>query len=260
MIRLSVISIRAGGYPDGLRAHPLLAETAAKMLRAEHGKRIIDSFTTRAGGRIICIVTSDDKTGSLGDEITAACRKTADEIGLNAGAGYEQVDLLIEERDDEEVLVFLTAGAPPHALTPVLCRTCADHFIMPGLRRDPVTAAGFHLRTETGETFALPAESCALLQAVDEGALITAVVRSDGTPAASAGSGPDPVMILRTGKGFPPTVETLGVAAGEGLLPVSLCDMTPVCKKIACLGFSMAKGMLIGPADLYDDPAFMCQR
>jgi len=39
-------------------------------------------------------------------------------------------------------------------------------------------------------------------------------------------------------------------------MAVSLCDMSPICPKTACLGFSIHDGMLIGPADLYDDPVF----
>jgi fructose 1,6-bisphosphate aldolase/phosphatase len=40
-------------------------------------------------------------------------------------------------------------------------------------------------------------------------------------------------------------------------MPVSLCDAVPVCTKAVCLGFDIHGGMLIGPADLFDDPAFL---
>jgi fructose 1,6-bisphosphate aldolase/phosphatase len=258
MITLIVLTADFGGYPAGLRAHPLVVEKAAKMLRAEHGKRVVDSFTTRAGGRLACVLTSagEGVDASLLDDLCAACRGVAEEIGLSGSGGVETVNLTFEERPGEAVLVFLSSGAAPNVWSIPLCRICADPFTSPALVRDPLMPGGFSFVCDDGSVFATPAEICGLLRHLEGGSVPVRVERQDGLPAAAAGGGPDPALILRAGDGFPVVGEALAAAAGNGLMPVSLCDMNPVRPKTACLGFGIHEGLLIGPADLYDDPVF----
>jgi len=258
MITLTVLTADFGGYPAGLRAHPLVVEKAAKLLRAEHGTRIIDSFVTRAGGRLACVITSAGGVGAAPvlDDVCAACGGVAEEIGLSGSGGAETVSLTFEERIGEAVLVFLSAGAAPNVWGVPLCRIFADPFTAPALVRDPVMRRGFRYFCDDGSVFATPAEICGLLHHLEGGRVPVRVERQDCLPAAAAGGGPDPALILRAGEGFPVVGEALAAAAGNSLMPVSLCNMNPVCPKAACLGFSIHGGMLIGPADLYDDPAF----
>lgn len=258
MITLTVLTADLGGFPAGLRAHPLVVEKAAKLLRAEHGRRIIDSFTTRAGGRVACVFTSGEEgpDASLLEDLSAACRGVSCEIGLSGRGGAETVSLTFDERTDEAVLVFLSAGAAPNAWSLPLCRIFADPFASPSLFRDPRMGGGFSFICDDGVVFSTPAEIAGLLGHIDAGHLIRRVERQDRLPAAAVGRGPDPALVLRAGEGLPVVGEALSVAAGDALMPVSLCDMTPVRPKTACLGFGIHEGVLIGPADLYDDPAF----
>jgi len=258
MITLTVLTADFGGFPAGLRAHPLLVEKAAKLLRAEHGKRIIDSFTTRAGGRLASVFTSAGEDGAVCvvEDLCAACRIVSGEIGLSGSGDAEAVSLTFEERPGEAVLVFLSAGAAPNVWGMPLCRIFADPFTSPALVREPLMCGGFSFTCDDGSVFATPVEICGLLSHLEGGRLPVRVERQDRLPAAAAGRGPDPALILRAGKGLPVVGEAIAAAAGNGLMAVSLCDMTPVRPKTACLGFSIHDGMLIGPADLYDDPVF----
>ncbi|MDK2974891.1 MAG: fructose 1,6-bisphosphate aldolase/phosphatase [Methanofollis sp.] len=258
MITLTVLTADFGGYPAGLRAHPLVVEKAAKLLRAGHGTRIIDSFTTRAGGRLACVITSADRAGAAAvcDDLCAACGRVAAEIGLSGSGGVETIGFTFEERAGEAVLVFLSAGAAPNVWSIPICRIFADPFTAPALVRDPEMRRGFGFSCDDGAIFATPAETCSLLSHLDGGHMPVRVERQDRLPAAAAGVGSDPALVLRVGDGFPVVREALAVAAGNGLIPVSLCNMNPICPKAACLGFGIHDGMLIGPADLYDDPIF----
>jgi fructose 1,6-bisphosphate aldolase/phosphatase len=83
----------------------------------------------------------------------------------------------------------------------------------------------------------------------------------------------DPVMIVRSQSGFPAVGEILDpfcipvLVAGwmrgshhGPLMPVGLCDAN--CTRfdgpprVICFGFQICNGKLIGPADMFDDPAF----
>ena len=83
----------------------------------------------------------------------------------------------------------------------------------------------------------------------------------------------DPVMIVRAQSGFPAVGEVIepfctpvlvaGWMRGSHhgpFMPVGLCDAN--CTRfdgpprVVCLGFQLCNGELIGPADMFDDPAF----
>ncbi len=83
----------------------------------------------------------------------------------------------------------------------------------------------------------------------------------------------DPVLIVRAQSGFPAVGEVLEAfsypALVEGwmrgshngpLMPVSFKNATPTRfdgpPRVIAAGFQLANGMLVGPADLFDDPAF----
>src|SRR5512136_3347705 len=83
----------------------------------------------------------------------------------------------------------------------------------------------------------------------------------------------DPVCIVRSQGNFPAVGELLEPFASpilvEGwmrgshmgpLMPVAVCDSTPSRfdgpPRVICLGFQLANGKLVGPRDLFDDPAF----
>jgi fructose 1,6-bisphosphate aldolase/phosphatase len=83
----------------------------------------------------------------------------------------------------------------------------------------------------------------------------------------------DPVMIVRAQSGFPAVGEVIDpfctpvLVAGwmrgshhGPLMPVGLCDAN--CTRfdgpprVICFGFQICNGSLVGPADMFDDPAF----
>lgn len=260
MNAVTVLTADLGGYPAGMRAHPLVVERAAKAFRAAHGGMIADSFVTRAGGKIACVVTHQDgaEVNTFFDDVLSACRETARETGLIGSDDIETVTLPLGEQTGAEVLVFLTAGAGAGAWDRVLARLYADPFISPGLVADPLMRPGFEFVCDDGVTFHTPADTYALLAHLHAAERVREVRRKDGDLVAAAGAGADPVLIVRAGPGLPDVVTTLGVAATarSRLMPVSLCDLGPTRPKTACLGFSVRDLMLIGPADLYDDPAY----
>ncbi|QSZ66094.1 fructose 1,6-bisphosphatase [Methanofollis aquaemaris] len=259
MNAVTVLTADLGGYPAGMRAHPLVVETAAKMFRAEHGGVIADSFVTRAGGRLACAVTHQDGAAVevLCDRVLSACAKTAGETGLIGPGDAETVTLPVDE-EGAELLVFLTAGAKAGAWDRPLAGLYADPFTSPGLVGDPLMHPGFEFVCDDGAAFGTPEETYDLLGHLKAGGRVRKVRRKDGLSAAAAGAGADPALILRAGPGLPDVVTALGVAAspGSGLMPVGLCDLGPTRPKTACLGFSVRDLMLVGPADLYDDPTY----
>ncbi|MBP2145635.1 fructose 1,6-bisphosphate aldolase/phosphatase [Methanofollis sp. W23] len=258
MNAVTVFTVDLGGYPAGMRAHPLVVERAAKAFRGEHGGVIADSFVTRAGGRTACVVTHQEgaEVAALCDDVLSACAETAKETGVFGEGEVQTVTLPLGEESAAEVLVFLTSGAEAGAWDQIFARLYADPFTSSGLVGDPLMRRGFEFVCDGGAVFCTPDETYALLAHLDAGGRVQEVRRRDGVLAAVAGQGADPALLLRVGSGLPDVVTALGVASASGLMPVSLCDMNPTCPKTACLGFSVRNQMLVGPADLYDDPAY----
>ncbi len=195
------------------------------------------------------------------------------------------------ERESDPVLVFLADKARPGAWNIFLYRIFADPFNTPGLVSDPAMQPGFDfdvhdMATMSRHTFRCPEESYRLLACIREPSryVIRRVLRRDGEVAActSARSRQKagktayeaaPVMLIRAGNGFPAVGEALEPfctpALVEGwlrdslagpLVPVGLCDANCTRSdgppRATCLGFQVNNGELIGPADMFNDPAF----
>ncbi len=201
-------------------------------------------------------------------------------------------ELEFEERESEPVLIFMAAGARESAWNFHLYKMFADPFTTPGLVSEPSMRDGFvfevHDLTACRRAFfRTPEESFRLLRYI--GAPSRYVVRhvfsKQGVIAASASTmrrdaveerpvrADRPVMIVRTESGFPVVGECLApfatpslVAGGlrgayhAPLVPVAVCDAARTVAdgppRITCLGFQICSGRLIGPADMFDDPAF----
>lgn len=256
MTPVTVVTVDLGGFPAGLKAHPLVVEKAAKMLRKEHGGLIIDSFVTRCGGRLACVFTHQDDQGvaDLIDGVMEECRTLAEGFGLSGQGEVGRADLPVAAGDG--VLVFLSSGAEAGAWSPVLARIFADPYTTPALVDDPLLGRGFTFTCSDGEVFSTPSGVYDLLGHIRGGA---SVIRVDGPEktVATVGTGADPVLLLAAGRGCPPVAGVLAAVAASDFMPVSLCDAVPVCTKAVCLGFGVHEGLLIGPADLFDDPLFL---
>lgn len=258
MITVTVATADLGGFPAGLKAHPLVIERAAQVLRKEHGGLIVDSFVTRCGGRVACVFTHRDDQGiaDLLARVMAECRTLAGSLGLAGSGEARRVDLPVES--GEGVLVFLSSGAGEGAWSEVLARIFADPYTTPDLVDDPLLRRGFSFTCTDGGFYPTPSGVYDLLKHIDDGA---SVVKVEGpeTTVAAAGTGADPVLLVGTGSRCPPVPGVLAAVADSDVMPVGLCDAVPVCAKAVCLGFTVHDGMLIGPADLFDDPAFARQ-
>jgi fructose 1,6-bisphosphate aldolase/phosphatase len=255
MITVTVVTADLGGFPAGMKAHPLVIERAAQVLKKEHGGLVVDSFVTRCGGRLACIFTHQDDRG-IADLIARTmeeCRTLASGLGLTGSGKAGRADLPIETGDG--VLVFLSSGAGFGAWSQVLARIFADPYTTPALVDDSLLRRGFAFTCSDGGVYPTPSGFYALLEHIRSSASVVKVEGQEKTVAA-VGPGVDPALLLGTGQGCPPVAGVLAAVAASGLMPVSLCDAVPVSAKAVCLGFGVHDGMLIGPADLFDDPAF----
>jgi len=207
------------------------------------------------------------------------------------GPGVAEMDF--EERPSEPVLVFFADKTSPSAWNLPLYEMFADPMNTAGLVIDPKMHDGFTfevLDVYTGKAVKLntPAETYDLLALI--GSVGKYVVKNvyrnyDGEIAATASTQrlslmagqyvgkDDPVMIVRAQSGFPAVGEVLEPFARpwivEGwmrgshngpLMPVSFEDARPSRfdgpPRVIAGGYQVSEGKLIGPTDLFRDPAF----
>lgn len=207
------------------------------------------------------------------------------------GPGYAEIEF--EERKSEPVLIFLADKTEPGAWNLPLYKMFADPFNTAGLVIDPSMHDGFmfevhDLIEHKKVTFKTPEELYDMLVfigAPGRFAIKFVYRRSDGEPAAATSTQrlnllagryvgkDDPVLIVRAQSGFPAVGEVLepftfphtvaGFMRGSHhgpLMPVPMKNATPSRfdgpPRVVCLGFQIADGKLVGPRDMFDDPAF----
>ena len=208
------------------------------------------------------------------------------------GLGLGVAEMEFEERESDPVLVFMADKTAPGAWNFFLYKIFADPFNTPGLVIDPAMHRGFvfevHDRVKKRRIMFSCPEECHILLAfigVSSRYTIKHVYRRDGEIAASTstrhlntGTGgyagtDDPVMIVRAERGFPAVGEVIepfcipvlvaGWMRGSHhgpFMPVGLCEAN--CTRfdgpprVICFGFQISDGKLVGPADMFDDPAF----
>jgi fructose 1,6-bisphosphate aldolase/phosphatase len=209
------------------------------------------------------------------------------------GMGPGVAEMEIEERPSEPFIVFAADKTEPGAWNLPLYKIFADAFNTAGLVIDPALHEGFTFRVMDvveGKAVDLkcPAEAYDLLGLIGTTGryVIDRVYRtSDGLLAAVASTSrlsliagryvgkDDPVMMVRAQHGLPAVGEILApfatphLVAGwmrgshyGPLMPVGLkdakCTFFDGPPRVVALGFQLSEGRLIGPADLFDDPAF----
>ncbi|QJA05711.1 fructose 1,6-bisphosphatase [Thermosulfurimonas marina] len=209
------------------------------------------------------------------------------------GMGPGVAEMEFEERKSEPVIVFFADKTAPSAWNLPLYEMFADPMNTAGLVIDPSMHDGFTFEVMdvySGKAIRLktPAELYDLLVFI--GATSRYVVRavyrnSDGEIAATASTQKlslmagryvgkdDPVLIVRAQSGFPAVGEILepfgrpwlvegwmrGSHTGP-LMPVSFAQAKPTRfdgpPRVIAAGYQICEGRLIGPNDLFDDPAF----
>ncbi len=208
------------------------------------------------------------------------------------GMGPGVAEMEIEERKSEPMIVFAADKTAPSAWNFPLFKIFADPFNTAGLVIDPNMHLGFKFEVmDTIENkvvvLSTPEEMYDLLALIGsyERYVIRRVWRKDGLIAASASvtrlsliagkyvGKDDPVLIVRAQHGLPAVGEILeafsfphlveGWMRGSHngpLMPVSLknakCTRFDGPPRVVGLGFQLHEGILEGPNDFFDDPAF----
>ena len=209
------------------------------------------------------------------------------------GMGPGVAEMEFEERPSEPVVVFMADKTEPGAWNYPLYKMFADPFNTPGLVIDPNMGKGFRfevydVKEHKRITFDAPEEIYDLLAFI--GATGRYVIkrvfrRMDGEIAAVSSTErlsllagryvgkDDPVLVVRAQHGFPAVGEitepfafphlVAGWMRGSHhgpLMPVPLkyaqCTRFDGPPRVIALGFQIHDGVLEGPADLFDDPAF----
>jgi fructose 1,6-bisphosphate aldolase/phosphatase len=211
------------------------------------------------------------------------------------GPGYAELEYV--ERPSEPILCFFADKTEPGAWNLPLYRMFADPFTTAGLTIDPKLHDGFlfevyDLYDEKRIVFDCPAEIYDLLlfigapsryvihsirsKALDIVAAATSTQRLSLIAGRYVGKD-DPVMIVRTQSGLPAVGEALepfafaytvaGCMRGSHhapLMPVSMAQAHPTRfdgpPRVACLGYQLKDGHLVGPRDMFDDPSFDAAR
>ncbi|MEJ2182924.1 MAG: fructose-1,6-bisphosphate aldolase/phosphatase [Nitrospirota bacterium] len=209
------------------------------------------------------------------------------------GMGPGVAEMEIEERKSEPVIVFMGDKCSPGAWNLPLFRMFADPFNSPGLVIDPAMHEGFRfevLDVKEQKTIELtcPEDMYDLLMFIGAPGrfmLKNVYRKSDGMVAVAASTQKlslvagryvgkdDPVVVVRCQSGLPAVGEVLeafsfshmveGWMRGSHhgpLMPVSFemahpsrFDGPP---RVIAAGFQLSGGKLVGPRDMFDDPAF----
>ncbi|WP_208028813.1 fructose-1,6-bisphosphate aldolase/phosphatase [Rhabdothermincola sediminis] len=207
------------------------------------------------------------------------------------GPGYAELEF--EERPSEPVICFFADKTEPGAWNLPLFKMFADPFNSAGLVIDAKMHEGFlfevyDLYEDKRLTFDCPAEMYDLLMFIGAPAryVVHRVISKSLRETAAATSTQrlsliagkyvgkdDPVMIVRCQSGLPAVGEVLepfafayGVAGcmrgshHAPLMPVAASDAHPSRfdgpPRVVALGYQVHGGRLVGPRDLFDDPAF----
>jgi len=209
------------------------------------------------------------------------------------GQGPGVAEMEFVERKSEPVLVFMADKTSAGAWNLPLYKMFADPFTTAGLVIAPTMHRGFRfdvhdIREHKKISFDCPEESYDMLMFVGSPGRFTikqVCSRADGTIAAVTSTErlsliagkyvgkDDPVMVVRAQQNFPAVGEVMepfrypwiieGWMRGSHygpLMPVSVKQATPTRfdgpPRVACLGFQVADGRLIGPRDMFDDPSY----
>lgn len=209
------------------------------------------------------------------------------------GMGPGVAEMTFEERPSEPIIVFMADKTEPGAWNYNLYKTFADPFNTAGLVIDPKVHKGFlfEVHDVIGHkkvVFKCPEEIYDLLAYIGAPGryCIKSVTRRMDNEIASVSSTQrlsliagkyvgkdDPVCIMRSQSGFPALGECLESFAFPHIvggwmrgshhgpfMPVSFEDANPTRfdgpPRVIAAGFQLAEGKLIGPKDLFNDPAY----
>lgn len=207
------------------------------------------------------------------------------------GAGPGVAEIEFEERKSDPAVIFMADKTEPGAWNLPLYEIFADPFNTAGLVISPKMSQGYEFEVhdvKEGRKVRLkaPEEIYDLLALIGTvGRYCIKRVRQDGVKVSASSTSrlsliageyvgkDDPVCIVRAQHGFPAVGEVLepfskphlvgGWMRGSHnapLMPVSFANAHPTRfdgpPRVIAAGFQLTDGKLIGPQDLFDDPAF----
>ncbi len=210
------------------------------------------------------------------------------------GMGPGVAEMEFEERKSEPIIVFAADKTEPGAFNLPMFKIFADPFNTAGLIIDPTMHQGFKFHVMDvyeGKLIELnsPEEMYDILALIGQpGRYVIKYVYSKNPEIGIAAAisterlnliagkyigKDDPVAIVRAQHGLPALGEVLepftfphmvsGAMRGSHHMPImpvplkySQCTRFDGPPRLVALGFQLANGKLIGPADLFDDPAF----
>jgi fructose 1,6-bisphosphate aldolase/phosphatase len=209
------------------------------------------------------------------------------------GLGPGIAEMEFEERTSEPVVILMADKTEPGAWNLPLYKIFADPFNTPGLVIDPKMHCGFNFEVrdlieDKKIIFSAPEEIYDMLvfigapgrycikrvfhKETGDIAAVSSTQRLNLIAGRYIGKD-DPVCIIRCQSGFPAVGEVLepfahphlvsgwmrGSHCGP-LMPVSVKDAHPTRfdgpPRVIALGFQLSEGKLVGPEDLFADPAF----
>lgn len=209
------------------------------------------------------------------------------------GLGPGIAEMEVEERKSETVLVFMADKTEPGAYNFPLYKMFADPFNTIGLVIDPNMHMGFNFEVRDlienkKIVFSAPEDIYDMLvfigapgrfsikrifhRGTGEIAAVSSTQRLNLMAGRYIGKD-DPVCIVRCQSGYPAVGEALEAFAFPHLvagwmrgshhgplMPVAQRESRPTRfdgpPRVICLGFQLAEGRLVGPQDMFDDPAF----
>ncbi len=291
----------------------LMEKASDHLQKERKAGTLVDYHVTHCGDDLELIMThkkgvDSEQIHKLSWDTFVECTEVAKELKLygagqdllsdafsgtvkGMGPGYAEME--IEERGSEPVIVFMGDKTSPGAWNLPLFRIFADPFSTAGLVIDPSMHEGFEFEVMDVKEHKVISLSCpdeiydllAFIGTYERFIIRSVYRRSDGEIAAVSSTQKlslmagkyvgkdDPVLIVRSQKGFPAVGEVLEpfsfphLAAGwmrgshQGpIMPVSFGDANPTRfdgpPRVIAAGFQLAQGRLIGPRDLFNDPSF----
>jgi D-fructose 1,6-bisphosphatase (EC 3.1.3.11) len=209
------------------------------------------------------------------------------------GMGPGVAEMEFKERPSDPVVIFACDKTEPGAFNLPIFKMFADPFTTAGLVIDPSLHNGFNFEVFDVMEHKKVIMSCpdemydlvALLGTISRYVIKRIWRRDDNEIAASVSTErlnlmagkyvgkDDPVAIVRSQSGFPAAGEVVepfafphlvgGWMRGSHngpLMPVAQRNAYPVRfdgpPRVMAMGFQIADGMLVGPADMFDDPAY----
>jgi fructose 1,6-bisphosphate aldolase/phosphatase len=289
-ITLSVIKADIGGYVGHSSSHPLVLEKAEECIApARASGLLIDYHITRCGDDLELIMThqegeEDERIHKLSWDTFIECTQVAKDLKLHGagqdllsdafsgnvkGMGPGVAEMEFDERAAETIIIFMADKTSAGGWNLPLYKMFADPFNTIGLVIASNMHSGFSFEVHDVKeskkiTFDAPEEIYDML--VFMGApsryAVKAVYHRETKEIASVSSTQRLALIAGryVGKDDPVCIVRMRGSHHGPLMPVAFHQANPSRfdgpPRVISAGFQLSGGKLVGPRDMFDDPAF----